>query len=101
MLIVIKYIFVILLSFFVIRKFRGRPTCSSVKMLKGYMVRERLGTPDPDASSYCKATNSYCMDLIETCLREACKSKLSDTRERGSTAIVILMPYILFLFTPL
>jgi len=32
-----------LLSLFVIRTFRG--TCSTVEMLKGYMVRERLGTP--------------------------------------------------------
>ena len=28
---------------FAIRNFRG--TCSSVEMLKGYVVRERLGTP--------------------------------------------------------
>jgi len=34
---------VILLSFFVIRKFRD--TYPSVEMLKGYMVRKRLGTP--------------------------------------------------------
>jgi len=39
----IQWIFVILLSFFVIRYFRG--ACSSVEMLKGYMVRERLGIP--------------------------------------------------------
>jgi len=39
----IQWVFVILLSFFVIRNFRG--TCSSVKMLKRYMVRERLETP--------------------------------------------------------
>jgi len=32
-----------MIKYFVIRNFRG--TCSSVKMLKGYMVRERLGTP--------------------------------------------------------
>jgi len=30
-------------SLFVIRNFSG--TCSSVEMLKGYMVRERLGNP--------------------------------------------------------
>jgi len=30
-------------KYFVIRSFRG--TCSSVGMLKGYMVRKRLGTP--------------------------------------------------------
>jgi len=41
-LIKIQWIFFILLSFFVIRYFRGR--CPSVEMLKGYMVRERLGT---------------------------------------------------------
>jgi len=35
--------FVISLSIFVVRKFRG--TCSSVEMLKGYMVRDGLGTP--------------------------------------------------------
>jgi len=38
-----KYIFVIFLNLFVTRNFRG--TCSSIKMLKGYMVRESLGTP--------------------------------------------------------
>jgi len=31
------------MKYFVIRNFRG--TCSSVGMLKGYMVRERLGAP--------------------------------------------------------
>jgi len=36
--------YIILLSLFVIRICRG--TCSSVEMLKGYVVRERLGTPD-------------------------------------------------------
>jgi len=30
-----------MIKYFVIRNFRG--TCSSVEMLKGYMVRERLG----------------------------------------------------------
>jgi len=38
----VQWVFVSLLSLFVIRNFRG--TCSSVKMLKGYMVRERFGT---------------------------------------------------------
>jgi len=36
-------IFVIILSLFVIRHFKG--TCSFPKMLKGYMTRERSGTP--------------------------------------------------------
>jgi len=36
-----KYIFVIFLSLFVMRNFRG--TCSYKEMLKGYMVRESLG----------------------------------------------------------
>jgi len=31
---------------YVLKCWRG--TCSSVRMLKGYMVRERLGTPDID-----------------------------------------------------
>ena len=35
--------FVILLSFFVIRNFRG--PWSSVEILKRYVVKERLGTP--------------------------------------------------------
>ena len=35
--IVDKYVFVIFLSLYVIRSFRG--TCSSIKMLKGYMAR--------------------------------------------------------------
>jgi len=35
--------FVVLLTLFVIGNFRR--TCSFVEMLKGYMVRERLGTP--------------------------------------------------------
>jgi len=38
-----KHIFIILLSPFVIKNFRG--TCSSVKILKGYMARESLGNP--------------------------------------------------------
>jgi len=38
-----KYVFVIFLSLNVIRNFRG--TCSSIKMLKGYMARASLGTP--------------------------------------------------------
>jgi len=37
-----KYVFVIFLSLYVMRNFRG--TCSSIKMLKGYMVRVSLGT---------------------------------------------------------
>jgi len=39
-----QWIFVILLSFFVIRYFGV--TCPSVEMLKGYMVTEKLGTPE-------------------------------------------------------
>jgi len=38
-----RRIFVILLSPFITRNFRV--TCLYVKMLKEYMVRERLGTP--------------------------------------------------------
>jgi len=41
---IVKNNFVIFLSLFVIRNFRG--TCSSIEMLKGYMARESLGTPD-------------------------------------------------------
>jgi len=41
-----KYVFVIFLSLYVIRNFRG--TCSSIKMLKGYMDRASLGTPGID-----------------------------------------------------
>jgi len=37
-----------MIKYFVIRNFRG--TFSSVEMLKGYMVRERLGTPALDVS---------------------------------------------------
>jgi len=37
-----KHLFVIFLSIFVVWKFRG--TCSSIEMLKGYKVRETLGT---------------------------------------------------------
>jgi len=44
----IQWIFAILLSLFVIRNFRC--TCSSIKMLKGYMVTERLGTPVLDCA---------------------------------------------------
>ena len=42
-LLIMQWIFVISLSLFV-RNFMG--TRSSAKMLKGHMVRERLGTPD-------------------------------------------------------
>jgi len=38
-----QLVFVTSLSFLVIGNSRG--TCSSVEMLKGYMVKERLGTP--------------------------------------------------------
>jgi len=38
----IQWISIILLSLFVIIYYRG--TCSSLEMLKGYMVREKLGT---------------------------------------------------------
>jgi len=38
-----KYIFVIVLSLFVIRNFRG--ACSCIEMMKGYMVRESLESP--------------------------------------------------------
>jgi len=38
----IQWIFVFLLSLFVIRNFKGPR--SSVEMMKGYMVRETLGT---------------------------------------------------------
>jgi len=37
-----KYVFVIFLSIFVIRHFRGK--CSSLEMLKGYMARDSLET---------------------------------------------------------
>ena len=39
----IQQVFVILFNFVVIRNFRA--SCSSVKMVKGCMFRERLGTP--------------------------------------------------------
>jgi len=39
-----KYVFVIFLSLFVIRNFRD--TCSSIEMLKGYIGKVSLGTPD-------------------------------------------------------
>ena len=38
-----KHNFIVFLSLSVIKFFRG--TCSSVKMLKGYMTRKSLGTP--------------------------------------------------------
>jgi len=40
----VQKIFIILLSLFVIRDFKG--TSSSVEMLKGNMVTKRLGTPE-------------------------------------------------------
>jgi len=46
-----KHIFVICLSLFVIRNFRG--TCSSIEMLKGYVARESLGTPGLDSGMFC------------------------------------------------
>jgi len=38
-----------MLQYFVIKNFRG--TFSSVEMLKGYMVRESLGTPGLESDS--------------------------------------------------
>jgi len=46
----IQWIFVILLSLFVIRNFRG--SRSSVEILKGYTVKERFGTPVLEAVSW-------------------------------------------------
>jgi len=46
----IQWIFVILLSLFVTRNFSG--TCSSVKILQGYMIREMLGTPVVDKNMF-------------------------------------------------
>jgi len=39
-----KYVFLVFLSLYATRNFRG--TCSSIKMLKGYMARVSLGTPE-------------------------------------------------------
>jgi len=44
-----QWIFVIFVSLFVLRNFRT--TCSSVAMLKGYVVRKWLGIPGLDPSS--------------------------------------------------
>ena len=43
-------VFVIFLSLYVIRHFRG--TCSSIKMLKGHMAQVSLGTPAPNKRNY-------------------------------------------------
>jgi len=45
-----------MLKYFVIRNFRG--TFSSVEILKGYVVRERLGTPVPDFASVMRSQRS-------------------------------------------
>jgi len=37
-----KYIRLVMIKYFLIRNIRG--TCSSVEMLQGYLVREKLGT---------------------------------------------------------
>jgi len=42
-----------MIKYFVIRNFRV--TCSSVGMLKGYMVRERLGRPALDKTTFVKS----------------------------------------------
>jgi len=52
-----------------------------------------------DASSYCKANNTYCMDLMETCLKGEFKLKLSDPRERDMKYCqCYLKPYTPVLF---
>jgi len=56
----IHWIFVIVLSFFVIINFRG--TCSSVTMLKGYLVRET--TPDLTLALYYTITNHICFIVL-------------------------------------
>ena len=43
-----------------------------------------------EASSNYKVTNTWCMDLMVTCLKAPFKCMLSDPRERWSTANVIL-----------
>jgi len=65
-----KYIFVIFLSLFVIRNFRGR--CSSIEMMKGYMVRERLGNP---ALQHDRKTIS---DFVKRAYLAYCKVMLGD-----------------------
>jgi len=39
-----KYLSSVMIKYFVMRNLRG--TCLSVEMLKGYIVRERSGTPE-------------------------------------------------------
>jgi len=54
-----KYVFVIFLSRFVIRNFRG--TCSSSEMLQWYIASVSLGTPDLYSSDLnLKVERSFC-----------------------------------------
>ena len=54
-----------------------------------------------NVSSCCEVTNTYCMDLMGTCLRGSCKFKLSDPREIQSSSIVIIRSYTRSLLLPL
>jgi len=51
-----KHVFVIFLSLYITRSFRG--TCSSINMRKGYMARVSLGTPALDGSFTSLASQS-------------------------------------------
>jgi len=54
-----KYVFVIFLSLFVIRNFKG--TCSSIEMLKGYIGKVSLGTltyVEAEAVEFCASAST-------------------------------------------
>ena len=57
-----KYVFVIFLSVFVIRNFRG--TCSPIEMLKGYIGRASLGTPDLNNALHFTELQNLCVGLL-------------------------------------
>ena len=56
-------------KYFIIRNFRG--TCLSVKMLKVYMIRERLGTPAPEC--YAKDSSPFIILCdVWSCTQKIC-----------------------------
>jgi len=59
-----KYIFVIFLSLFVIRNFRGK--CSYNEMLKGYMAGKSLGILDPNLNLGDRLSMKVLVALIDS-----------------------------------
>jgi len=66
--------------FIVIKRMQCATSKHSMRHLWG--MRHRLAILEQQASLYCKATKTCCMDLMGIRMRVACKCMLSDPKER-------------------